>query len=162
MTKIKARCMWHHPTPPFCFKLQRDIITMWTVCHMSAIVPLFWRKNFVFSCIWGEFLALVKLMGILPLPCQKKISHMKRKIIKKTLYRQKINLKGHWESKSQVQMERVRCHSSFTSDLLMGVVICEKVLPQSAVRFVKIGFSVWVFFYKNIWLPSPSKYHYFS
>lgn len=86
-------------------------------------------------------------MGILPLPCQTKISHMKRKIIKKPLYRQKINLKGHWESRSQVQMETVHCHSSFTSHLLMGVLICEKVLPQSAVSFVKFGFSVWVFFY---------------
>ena len=37
-------------------------------------------------------------------------------------------------------METVHCHSSLTFGLLMGVVICEKVLPQSAVRFVKIGF----------------------
>lgn len=71
------------PPPELFFKLQRDIITMWTVCHMSAAVPSFRIKNFEFSCVCGKFLALVKLMGILPLPCQTKISYMKRKIIKK-------------------------------------------------------------------------------
>lgn len=58
-------------------------------------------------------------------------------------------------------METVHCHSSFTSDLLVGAVICDKVLPQS-LQGLEIAFSVWVFFYKSTWLPSASKHRGFS
>lgn len=160
MTKIKARCVWSPLLFFFFFFNFKGILQQCEQCVTWMLESLHFEEKIL--CIWGEFLALVKLMGNLPLPCQTKISHIKRKIIKKTLYRQKINLKGHWESSSQVQMETGHCHSSFTSDLLMWVIICEKALPQSAVRFVKIGFSVWVFFHKNIWLPNYSKYHYFA
>lgn len=161
MTKIKARCIWS-PHPPFFFELQRDIITKWTVYHMSAIVPSFWRKNFVFSCIWGEFLALVKLMGILPLPCQAKISHMKRKIIKKT----PVQTKNKLERSLRKQISSTNGNSPLSFIIYIWSVdgSCNLWESPSAVscKVCQDLLSVWVFFYKNIWLPSPSKYHYFS